>query len=68
MKDHIQVVVMLILLKLRWVYFHICPWYRKFSIAGTELHFQNMRTNTIHSRVVVEFVADSPWKRFDGVY
>jgi len=68
MRDHAEIVVLLCFLKLRWAYFHLVPWYCKFTMDGKETHFQNMRTNTIHSRVSVEFKDGSPWKRFDGIY
>jgi len=61
MRDYIEVIILLCALKLRWWYFHLCPWYVKFSIEGTEFHFQNLRDNTIHSQVTIEFHEDSPF-------
>jgi hypothetical protein len=37
-----------LLLKLRWVYFHVHPWYVKIYLTETESHFYHKRTNTIH--------------------
>jgi len=59
--DHLQVIVLICFIKLRWWYFHLCPWYMKFSMEGTEFHFQNMRTNTIHSQLILKFHEDSFW-------
>jgi hypothetical protein len=36
------------LVNLRWVYFHINPNYIKFSIEGTEFHFQHKKTGHIY--------------------
>ena len=65
MRDYIEVIVLICVLKLRWWYFHLCPWYYKFSMEGTEFHFQNMRTNTIHSKIIIEFNEDSPFYKAD---
>ena len=59
MRDFIEVVLLLILIKVRWVYFHMCPWYRKFSVNGTDKHFQNIKTNAIHRQIIIEFQEDS---------
>jgi hypothetical protein len=59
------VIILLCFLKLRWWYFHICPWYVKFSIEGTEYYFQNLKTNTIHSQITPIFHEDSPFSIFN---
>ena len=40
-----------VILRLRWGYFHVNPRYIKFNIDG-ECHFQDMKTNTILSDYV----------------
>lgn len=63
MRSHIEVILLIIAIKIRWAYFHVCPWYFKFYMDSgkTEAHFQNMRKNTLHSQLIIEFNEDSPW-------
>lgn len=48
-KDRIIIFVIKVLLRIRWIYFHLNPLYVKFSMEGTECHFWHRLTNTIHS-------------------
>jgi len=63
MRDYVEVIILICFLKLRWFYFHVCPWYYKFYMDATrtEAHFQNMRSNTLHSQIIIEFNEDSPF-------
>jgi len=63
MRDYLEVILLIVALKIRWAYFHVCPWYIKFYMDSTEseCHFQNMKTNTIHSQLIIEFHEDSPF-------
>lgn len=66
MKDYIEVIMLICFLKLRWAYFHVHPSYYKFSIEGTEFHFQNVKTGTLHSQITIEFNEDSPFYKGDN--
>jgi len=65
MRDYLEVYLLRIVLKLRWWYFHLCPWYCKFSVEGNEYHFQNTRTGVIHSQIIINFNEDSPFYKGD---
>ena len=64
MIDYIKVIILLCLLKIRWQYFNLCPWYIKFTI-GNQIYFQNMLSNTIHYQIIPIFNDDSPFARFN---
>ena len=63
--DYIEIFILMLFLKLRWAYFHICPWYVKFEIGAGEFHFQNMKKNSIHSKIAIEFTKDSAFYKSD---
>jgi hypothetical protein len=65
MRDHIEIIILIIFIKLRWIYFHIHPSYYKFKMSETECHFQNLKTNTIHSQIKIQFKENSWWARFN---
>ena len=46
--------LIMLLVKLRWAYFHIHPHYVKFWMDSerTEAHFQNVKDGSIHSNYV----------------
>jgi len=64
MRDYIEVIVLICVLKLRWWYFHLCPWYYKCD-GGYRVYFQNMRKNTIHTKIIIKFNEDSPFYKAD---
>lgn len=47
-------ILVTILVKLRWIYFHVNPSYKKFYMdsSHTEAHFFHAKTNSIHSNLV----------------
>lgn len=63
MRDYIEVYLLISALKIRWWYFHLMPRYVKFYMSNEseECHFQNVKTGTIHSQVIIEFKEDSPF-------
>lgn len=44
-----QKLLIKLLLKARWLYFHLNPRYAKFYVTEDEAHFQHTPTGTIHS-------------------
>jgi hypothetical protein len=42
-------IIIMTIVKIRWVYFHINPMYMKFYMTSTEPHFQHRRTGEIFS-------------------
>lgn len=49
-----QKLMIKLLLKVRWLYFHVNPFYKKFYMSADEAHFWNSRTNTIHSNFSIK--------------
>jgi len=47
-------ILIMALVRLRWAYFHMHPWYFKFYMDsdGKEAHFQHAKTGQIHSNLV----------------
>ena len=43
-------------IKLRWAVLHVHPHYMKFSMStdSNECHFQNIKTGSIHSQLVLQ--------------
>lgn len=54
-------------LKIRSLYFKLSPSYVLFDIDG-EQHYYNFKTNSIHHKIVVEFVKGSFWEKYNGSY
>lgn len=46
-KEWIYIVLITILLKVRWAWFHINPRYIKFYVTDDEAHFQDQQTGMI---------------------
>lgn len=44
--------IIMFFVKLRWAYFHVSPSYIKFTMSGSEYHFQNVKTGEIHSNYI----------------
>tara|TARA_Y100001963_G_C6688228_1_gene403302 strand:- start:596 stop:799 length:204 start_codon:yes stop_codon:yes gene_type:complete len=66
MRDFIEVIILICYIKLRWWYFHLHPWYCKFSIEGDEYYFQNTKTGVIHSQIMIKFNEDSLFYKEQG--
>lgn len=45
-------IICIILIKLRWAYFHLHPNYIKFYVTKEKSHFQNIKTGKLHSDLV----------------
>ena len=43
--------IIMLLVKLRWLYFHLNPMYVKFYVANDEAHFQHRKAGSIHSNL-----------------
>ena len=48
-------VIVKFLIRLRWIYFHLHPFYFKFYMDSehTEAHFQHIKTGAIHSQLII---------------
>ena len=43
--------IIMIIVKLRWIYFHLSPMYVKFYMTPEEAHFQHRKDGSIHSNI-----------------
>jgi hypothetical protein len=52
--DWFMVFVLYVVLRSRWIYFHINPRYQKFKMSEKESHFIHDVYGTLHSDIIIE--------------
>jgi len=52
--DFFIVALLYLLLRTRWLYFHLHPNYIKFFISDSESHFQHKINGRLHSNIRIE--------------